>query len=158
MYVWPKEVREATVPAGDYYPENLKVRLGRLSIFLSNNYHSDGKPRSRAGIGPVCGVRIRKDKPFVLDFRNEPKVLFAEPAAGRHYEPGETVEVKAVLIDPVLDVMIRELEVVDRKVNVAEKTPEGREDRSEEWLALDGDVFMSDSAGKKLGRGVLAFG
>jgi hypothetical protein len=98
-------VRSCEVPVGDYLPNSLHVEFGRLQMFISDNYHSDGKPRDRSGRPPVYGVHVRKDKPFVLDFSNKPEVLFASPAKAQRLKPGDNLEVKAVLVDPVLDIM-----------------------------------------------------
>ena len=40
---------------------------------------------------------------FVLDFSNQPEVLFASPAKDLRVKPGDTLEVKAVLVDPKLN-------------------------------------------------------
>jgi hypothetical protein len=107
---WPKPTRSCSLPVGDYLPAMLTLTLGPLRISVSDNYHSDGKPRDRAGLPPVYGIKIRKDKPFVLDFSNKPDVIFASPAADLRLKPGEQLSVKAVLVDPELDIMIRGLE------------------------------------------------
>jgi len=107
---WPKEARSCSLPVGDYLPAMLNITLGPLRISVSDNYHSDGKPRDRGGRPPVYGIKIRKNKPFVLDFSNKPDVIFASPAADLRLKPGEKLDVKAVLVDPELDIMIRGLE------------------------------------------------
>ena len=108
---WPKEApRSCSLPVGDYLPAMLNITLGPLRISVSDNYHSDGKPRDRGGQPPVYGIKIRKDKPFVLDFSNKPNVIFASPAPDLRLKPGDKLDVKAVLVDPELDIMIRGLE------------------------------------------------
>jgi len=106
---WPQPAPSCRLPVGDYLPAMLGIKFGPISISLSDNYHSDGKPRDRGGRPPVYGIKIRKNKPFVLDFSNKPDVIFASPAADLRLKPGEQVEVKAVLVDPELDIMIRGL-------------------------------------------------
>jgi hypothetical protein len=107
---WPQPTRSCRLPVGDYLPAMLDITFGSLRISVSDNYHSDGKPRDRAGLPPVYGIKIRKNKPFVLDFSNKPDVIFASPAADHRLKPGEKVDVKAVLVDPELNIMIRGLE------------------------------------------------
>lgn len=116
---WPKPTRSCSLPVGDYLPAMLNITLGPLRISVSNNYHSDGKPRDRSGRPPVYGIKIRKNKPFVLDFSNKPDVIFASPAADLRLKPGEKLDVKAVLVDPELDIMIRGLEA---KLSYADST------------------------------------
>ena len=41
-----EESREYGVPVGDYVASYLSVKYGQLSFTLSENYHSDGRPRS----------------------------------------------------------------------------------------------------------------
>ena len=106
---WPKETRSCRLPVGDYLPAMLNIKLGPLRLNISDNYHSDGKPRDKGGSPPVYGIKIRKDKPFVLNFSNKPDVIFASPAADLHLKPGDNLDVKAVLVDPELDIMIRGL-------------------------------------------------
>jgi len=106
---WPQPAPSCRLPVGDYLPAMLNITFGSMRISLSDNYHSDGKPRDRAGRPPVYGIKIRKNKPFVLDFSNKPDVIFASPAADLRLKPGDKLDVKAVLVDPELDIMIRGL-------------------------------------------------
>ena len=146
------------VPVGDYLPADLRITFGRLSISISHNFHSDGHPRDRQGRPHVYGIRIRKDRPFVLDFSTKPEVLFASPAKNLHVKRGETVLVKAVLIDPVLDIMIRELRGPSRKRSRVAKDPQGKEQRSAEVLSLDPAVSITDASGKVVATGTMPFG
>ena len=75
------------MPVGDYVPSYLSIEYGRLQIFLSDNYHADGKPRD-FGQNRIYGIKIGKDKPFVLDFSNKPEVLFASPAKDKTVQAG----------------------------------------------------------------------
>ncbi|MHC4535940.1 MAG: hypothetical protein ACYS6K_18480 [Planctomycetota bacterium] len=108
---WPKDTRSCRLPVGDYLPASLNITLGNLRIFISDNYHSDGKPRDRGGNPSVYGIKIRKNKPFTLNFSNKPDVIFASPAADLHLKPGDELDVQAVLVDPELDIMIRGLKI-----------------------------------------------
>jgi hypothetical protein len=126
------------VPVGEYCFDYSTIQFGGLRISLSNNYHLDGGPRERTKQPPVYAVKIREEKPFVLDFSNEPEVLFASPGKDATFAPGEEIEVKAVLIDRELDIMIRRL--------------------YEKNVSLDPDVTISDSSGKEVGGGKLPFG
>ncbi len=106
---WPKEARSCRLPVGDYLPAMLNITFGPLRIDISDNYHSDGKPRDRGDRPAVYSIKIRKNKPFVLNFSNKPEVIFASPAADLRLKPGDNLDVKAVLVDPELDIMIRSL-------------------------------------------------
>ncbi len=75
------------------------------------------------------GIKIRKDEPFVLDFSNKPEVLFASPAKDKTFKPGEEISVKAVLVDPVLDIMIRRLNDTTRKKKETIKYGDGPRNR-----------------------------
>ena len=150
-----ESARTCEVPVGDYLPNSLHVEFGRLQIFLSDNYHSDGKPRQRDGREPVYGVHIRKDRPFVLDFANQPEVLFASPAKGERVKPGDTLEVKAVLVDPVLNIMVRGLTDTTRKQKT---TGDGRPLNYERNLSLDPKVAVKRKNGETVAEGVMPFG
>ena len=131
-----------SLPVGDYYPDYSSIRFGRLRMNLSNNYHVDGGRRQRMSQTPVYCFKIRKDKPCVLDFSAEPEVLFASPAKDATFAPGDEIEVKAVLVDTKLDVMIRGLYDTD----------------SGRLSLLDPTVTITDSSGKEVGTGKLPFG
>ncbi|UCG57039.1 MAG: hypothetical protein JSU70_19515 [Phycisphaerales bacterium] len=103
------ESNNCALPVGDYLPSYLTVWLGSTRIDVSDNYHSDGKGRDRGGRPQVYGIKIRQNRPFVLDFSNEPAVMFASPAANQRIKLGDALSVKAVLTDPKLDIMIRDL-------------------------------------------------
>jgi hypothetical protein len=137
----PESVRSCRLPIGDYLPEMVSLDYGSLFINLSNNYHSDGKPRDMKSSRWVYGIAIRQDRPFVLDFSNKPAVLFASPARDYRIKVGEELLVKAVLIDPVLDIMIRDLDIGG--------------DRS---ASLDPKVTISRSNGEIVAEGVMPFG
>ena len=148
---------QVTIPVGDYLPGFLHVTFGRLRIFLSQNYHSDGVARDRQVRPPVYGIHIRKDKPFVLDFSNKPEVLFVSPAKSTRAKRGGTVEIKAVLTDPVLDVMIRDIKDSSRK----EKKEYRVGDKTETFdvdVTLDPTVAIKDSSGAVVAEGKMPFG
>jgi hypothetical protein len=146
----PKPARRCELPVGDYLPTYITVEFGRLRIEISHNYHSDGKPRDRAGRDRVYGMTVRKDQPYVLDFSNKPDVMFASPARDQRYKPGDSIEVKAVLVDPKLDFMIRGLEDTTREK--ASTQSRGRN------FALDPTVLITRANGEKVAEGVMPFG
>ena len=133
-----KAARSCQLPVGDYRPKYLTIQFGRLRIGTSYNYHSDGKPRSRGDRAAVYGITIRKDKPFVPDFSNKPEVMFASPAKDQRFKLGEELVVKAVLVDPKLDMMIRGLDYMMRKQNP--------------------QVIITRANGQKVAEGVMPFG
>ncbi len=102
----PAPADRCRLPVGDYFPAHLTVTLAGMRLVLSDNYHSDGKPRD-SDKQTACGIRIRKDEIFTLDLSRKPKVLFASPAADQRLMLGQELLVKAVLVYPDLDVMIR---------------------------------------------------
>jgi hypothetical protein len=146
----PVEASQCQVPVGDYLPEYLALKFGRLRIELSQNYHSEGKRQSRAGRPDVFGITIRKDRPFALDFSNQPDVMFASPAPDQRVKPGDTVMVMAVLVDPKLDIMIRRLEDTSRKQT---KDAEGKPLGYARNLSLDPTVIITRANGEKVAEG-----
>ncbi len=146
----PKRAPRCQLPVGDYMPNLMTVEFGRLRVEVSDNYHSEGKPRDRAGRPHVYGLTIRKDQPYVFDFSNKPDVMFASPAQDKRFKPGDTVEVKAVLVDPKLDFMIRGLEDTTRK-----QSGTGNYERD---LSLDPTVLITRTNGEKVAEGVMPFG
>jgi hypothetical protein len=143
-------VPRCQLPVGDYLPSFLTLNFGRLRLQISDNYHSDGKSCDRAGRPHVYGFTIRKDKPYVLDFSNKPEVMFASPARDQKFKPGDTVQVKGVLVDPKLDFMIRGLEDTTRP----KASPQSRGRN----FSLDPKVVITRANGEKVAEGVMPFG
>ena len=151
----PAKVNSCQVPVGDYLPEYVSLSFGRLAIGFSQNYHSEGKRQSRDGRPNVYGITIRKDQPFVLDFANQPEVMFTSPTNSQRIKPGDTLLVAAVLVDPKLDIMIRRLEDTSRKQT---KDAEGKPLGYERNLSLDPTVIITRTNGEKVAEGVMPFG
>ncbi len=111
------------LPVGDYAIQMLSVTFDTLNCLVLRNSHADGQPGGRAQNGPPAYViKIRENMPFVLDLSGKPQVLFASPGKDYHIQRGDQLEVKAVLIDPGLDIMfrsIRQREQLNPKVTIA---------------------------------------
>ena len=152
-----KEVRRYKVPVGDYYPLYLSITYGRLHINVSDNYHSDGHRRGWDQPRNFF-VKIRKDQPFTLDFSHRSAVLFASPAKDQRFKPGDEISVKAVLIDPVFDIMVRRLSDTSRKTKETIKLDGGKTTSYERELSLDPIVTITNAAGKKVAEGPMPFG
>jgi hypothetical protein len=146
------------LPTGDYTLAYTTMQYGPLSMSISKNYHSNGQRMAK--IRPklafekwVYGIKIRKDRPFVLDFSNEPEVLFIEPTRAQRFKIGEEVKVMAVLIDPVLEIMIRRL---SKMMDVYYS--DGTKRRNQKLTSLDPKVIITRAGGKKVTEGVMPFG
>jgi hypothetical protein len=140
---------------GDYLPEYLTLEFGRLRLALSQNYHSEGKRQSREGRPSVYGITIRKDRSFVLDFSNQPDVMFTSPVNHQRVKLGDNLSVMAVLVDPKLDLMIRNVDDTSRKQT---KDAEGKPLGYERNLSLDPTVIITRANGEKVAEGVMPFG
>jgi hypothetical protein len=152
-----KKMREFRVPVGDYLPSYLVIQYDKLHFSVSDNYHSEGLPRDMER-RRVYGIFIRRDKPFVLDFSNKPEVMFASPAKDKKFKPGDEVLVKAVLVDPVLNLMVRRLENFSQTKKETYRLPNGKEESYDRPLSLDPVVTITDSSGKKVAEGIMPFG
>ncbi|MBW7989901.1 MAG: hypothetical protein FVQ84_07790 [Planctomycetes bacterium] len=154
---WPKPAKSCRVPVGDYLPTIVTVTFGQLSITVSNNVHADGQRRPN-NYPRIYGIKIRKDKSYVFDFSNKPKVIFASPAKNHRVKLGEELSVKAVLIDPELDIMIRDLKDTTKKQKKEYVTPDGEKHNYELSLSLDPKVIITRADGEKVAEGVMPFG
>ena len=141
----PVEASRCEIPVGDYLPEYLTLQFGRLRISLSQNYHSEGKRQSREGRPAVYGITIRKDRPFALDFSNQPDVMFTSPTNNQRVKLGDNLSVMAVLVDPKLDIMIRRVDDTSRKTN---KDAEGKP------LSYERNVSLDPSSQRAYSRGM----
>ncbi len=126
------------LPVGDYAPALLNVMYDTLNCLILRNRHADGLVGGRAQQGPaIYAIQIREGKPFVLDLSGKPQVVFASPARNHRLKPGEELDVKAVLVDPSLDVMFRRI---------------GRDD------SFNPRVVIKRSNGEIVAEGVMPFG
>jgi len=151
---WTGKVVECRIPIGDYTAYLMEVTYDNLAIEISNNYHTDaqGRPRGREA---VYGMQIREDKPCVLDFSNNPVVVFDQPPANTvAFSRGAEIKFAAVLVDPKLDIMIRGLD--DTSVKVEQETSDGHKyTRSK---SLDPEVVIARANGEIVAEGVMPFG
>lgn len=143
---WPQPTRQCKIPVGDYYPAIMDVEMESVRVTISNNYHTNAQGQPRTG-APVAGIAIRADKPYVLDFSHKPVVVFEEPKANSRARPGDEVQLVAVLVDPVLDVMIRRLNEISRD-GTGTSNP----------LSLDPKVVITRTNGEIVAEGVMPFG
>ena len=151
---WPSSVTECKIPVGDYTPYILKVTYDNLAIDISNNYHTNAQGQS----GPeniVYGMQVRQDEPYVLDFSNEPIVIFDQPSISQTtFSRGQEIKFAAVLIDPKLDIMIRGLD--DTSVQIEKETSSGHKYKRPK--SLDPNVVIARADGQVIAKGVMPFG
>ncbi len=151
---WPGPVAECRIPVGDYTAHLMNVTYDNLSIEISNNYHTNAQGQS-SGKEIVYGMQVRKDKPYVLDFSNEPMVVFDQPPKSKtSFSRGEEIKFAAVLIDPKLDIMIRGLN--DTSVQVQKEISEGRKYKRPK--SLDPNVVITRADGQIVAEGIMPFG
>jgi hypothetical protein len=155
---WPKPSRRCEIPVGDYYPRFMTITLDNIRLVVSNNYHMNAQGEPRDKHETVHGITIRPDKPYVLDFSNKPAVVFTQPAAGARGAPGAEITVKAVLVDPKLDIMIRGLNDMATMEKRSFKTPDGKEHTYEQAKSLDPKVTIARANGEIVAEGVMPFG
>jgi len=153
-----KSVRSCRLPVGDYLPRTLTITFGLLRIKISRNYRSDGKLRDRSKSPIFYGIKIRKDKPFVLDFYNKPEMMFVSPSKGHRVKLGGQLRVEADLIDPKLDIIIRRLEDTTRKQKKEYLTSNGQKRTSKQVMFLEPKVLITRADGEKVAEGVMPFG
>ncbi len=151
-------VKSCRLPVGDYLPWSLKITFGLLRITISRNYRSDGKLRDRSESPIFYGIKIHKDKPFVLDFSNKPEIMFVSPPKGHRVKLGGKLRVEADLIDPKLDIKIRYLEDITRKQKKEYVTSNGQKRTSKQVMSLQPKVLITRANGEKVAEGVMPFG
>jgi len=155
----PEAVTECTIPVGDYTSYIMHVTYDNLDICISNNYHTNAQGVN-SGTDIVYGMMVREDKPYVLDFSNEPMVVFDQPAASQTtFSRGQEIKFAAVLIDPKLDIMIRGLEDTSVKIDKEYKDATGKVYRTLKVdKSLDPNVVIARAGGEVIAEGVMPFG
>jgi len=155
----PEAVAECTIPVGDYTSYIMHVIYDNLDICISNNYHTNAQGQS-GGKETVYGMQVREDKPYVLDFSNDPMVIFDQPPKSMaSFSCGEEIKFAAVLIDPKLDIMIRGLDDTSVKVDKEYKDRDGKVIHTAKVSkSLDPEVVIARADGKVIAEGVMPFG
>jgi hypothetical protein len=156
---WTGPVSECRIPVGNYTAYLMSVIYDNLSIKISNNYHTNAQGVSK-GKETVYGMKVRKDKPYVLDFSNESKVVFDQPPMSKNtFSRGEEIKFAAVLIDPKLDIMIRGLDDTSVKVDREYKDAAGKVIQTLKVdKSLDPKVVIARAEGEIIAEGVMPFG
>jgi len=154
-----KPVTECTIPVGDYTSYIMHVTYDNLDICISNNYHTNAKGQS-GGKKIVYGMQVREDKSYVLDFSNEPMVIFDQPPMSQaSFSRGQEIKFAAVLIDPKLDIMIRGLDDKSVKVDREYKDANGKVIQTMKVdKSLDPNVVIARADGEVIAEGVMPFG
>jgi hypothetical protein len=156
---WPDPVTECRIPVGDYTSDIMRVSYDNLAIEISNNYHTNAQGQS----GPkniVYGMQVRQDKPYVLDFSNEPMVIFDQPRISQTtFSRRGEIKFAAVLIDPKLDIMIRGLDDTSIQVDKEYKDANGKVIHTAKVSkSLDPKIVIARADGEVLSEGVMPFG
>jgi hypothetical protein len=158
--------RQCKLPVGDYEATHLTLRYGSVTAAISPDYY-DPETRRRYSADKTHSIKIRKDKPFVLDFSAEPEIMFASPKKGQTLQPGEQLRIAAMLVDPVMHIKYRQLYVVRPpkviEVNVKGDAKDGAEKKQKRRvyqrpLMLEPTVTITNSSGKEVARGKMPFG
>ena len=159
QYPYLEKIQPGKLPVGDYRPMYLSVDLGELSLNLSANRHSIDPPHGPREEPAAYNIRIRKDKPYVLDFANKPTVLFTNPPPDRECKRGEAVQLEAVMVDPALDLLISGLEDTTRKVGDMEfHDDQGKKVKVARYASLDPQIAITTASGKRVAEGKMPFG
>lgn len=146
------------IPVGDYYPSDLVVCFGDVRFSLSYNpYARDSDGGYRRHDRATRSIRIRQDRPFVLDFPDKPRVVSIRPRKEDRLTPGDDVRVETVLVDPVLNALIERLEDISQSRTNTYTTIDGRQRTFEEGRLLQPNVVVR-RAGEILAEGVMPFG
>lgn len=154
-----KPVTQYSLPVGDYTPYILAITYDGLRVQVSNNYYTNAQGQP-SGADKVYGIAIRKDKPYVLDFSNEPTIIFESPKKeNTSFTIGQEVKISAVLIDPKLDIMIRGLDDTSNKIKKEYKDRDGNVTHTAHLnKSLDPTVVIARSDGEIVGEGIMPFG
>ena len=152
---YPSPVEECSIPIGDYTTRDMVVTYDNLLIGISNNQYPNTYGRYINDI--VYGMQVRQDKPYVLDFSNEPMVIFYLPATSQtSFSRGNQIKFAAVLIDPKLDIMIRRLFDTSVKVNKQYTDRDGMVHTIKVNKSLDPNIVIARADGEVIAEGVFS--
>jgi hypothetical protein len=137
----PDLVTECAIPTGDYKLSKMYVTYDNMLIRTSDNSTNTQGRSNHQDI--IYGIYVRQDKPYVLDFSNEPKVIFnQQPMNQTAISRGNQIKFTTMLVDPKLDIKIRGIEDTSSKVS----------------KSLDPNIVIARADGEVLAEGVMPFG
>ncbi|HCO94411.1 MAG TPA: hypothetical protein DIU00_10750 [Phycisphaerales bacterium] len=153
---WPGPVEQCRIPVGDYTPgllSGLHVTYDNLLIRISNYSNARGRYSENDIIYPI---QIRQDKPYVLDFSNEPMVIFNHSHRSQTtFSRGDEIRFTTSLIDPKLDIRIDSLH--DRAVKVnREYIAGGKLTRTKVTKSLDPIIVITHADGEIIAEDVFS--
>ncbi|MHC4176566.1 MAG: hypothetical protein ACYSWU_03615 [Planctomycetota bacterium] len=157
-YTTAEKLPEHKIPVGDYTPYSLAVDVGKLAASFSQNYYSMEEPHARLSKPPAGTLKIRKDKPLVLDFSGKPAVLFTAPTKGQTVKPGSTLRLRALIVDPELNLLVRGLDDTSQKLRERTYRTGGQTVTIPQYASLAPKVTITDSSGKQVAEGTMPFG
>ena len=85
--------------------------------------------------------------------------MFTSPAANETVLAGDEIDIEAMLVDPVLDVMVTDIRDTTRKEREYEYTDENGENVTvQRYASLNPTVTITSAAGKQVASGEMPFG
>ena len=148
--------RRYKVPVGDYILPTLTAQYGRLRFNARTISSAD------AASGPSFAgsrlVQIRKDKPYVLEFSGKAEVKFMAPLKTKTFQPGDRVDIRAMLDEPWQGMQITGLFDTTKKTGTAKYQLEGRNVSVPRFKQLDPTIVIRNAAGKEISSGKMPFG
>jgi hypothetical protein len=142
----PRVDGKPRIPVGDYSRWDLNLRLGDLSFRLGTLANFEETPSDP----PKFPIRIRQDKPCVINLSSKPKIVFRQPDAGERFKVGSEIRVVTHIHDPVMDASLTKLLDTRREI---------RQDRNAIEILLDVDqridptVEFTNSSGEHVAWG-----
>ena len=155
--IQPDMVTECAIPIGDYRLSQMYITYDNLLIRTTDNSTNIPDRFNRQDI--VYSIHVCQDKPYVLDFSNEPKVIFnQQPMNQTAFSRGNQITFTTILVDPKLDIKIWGLEDTSLKVDKELKLPGGMVHTITVNKSLDPKIVIARADGEVLAEGVMPFG
>ena len=151
--------RRYLVPVGDYMLPSFTARCGRLR-FSGRMLSGPAAGLAKIGDSETCPVKIRKDKPCVLEFSGKPEVSFVNrPSKDQTFKPGENISISAMLNEPWQKIQITGLwNVTEKKGTANFGTADGRVVSAPQFAQLDPTITIRNSTGEEVTSGKMPFG
>ncbi|NQU23051.1 MAG: hypothetical protein HQ567_17375 [Candidatus Nealsonbacteria bacterium] len=131
---------------GDYATDILWLNFGDVMLGLQPNGP------------PAFNVKIRKDKPFTLNFSPKGTLRLTSPKAKQTFKLGSSVPLVAVIVDPELNLRVW---VSDASQKVQKRTYTyalGKKFTATSCsVSLDPTVVIRDSSGKQVAEGKMPY-
>ncbi|MCP4711139.1 MAG: hypothetical protein GY869_21170, partial [Planctomycetes bacterium] len=135
------------IPVGDYRTMSFSI----ISDTLGTNFIEADRTADAS-----LNINITTDKPYIFDFADNLKIVFDSPDNMAQLNPGDTLDVSAMMNIPDLNLQMMGLDDRTKETKTGNTFADGTEYIT--YASIDPDVKITNASGKVVAEGKMPFG